>query len=49
VVSFIVPKQKMSGLLEQMEILANPDALKAIKKARAGKGRFHPLGVLDEN
>ena len=49
VVSFIVPRQKMSDLLEQMEILANPDAMNAVKKARAGKGKFHPLSVLDEN
>ncbi len=49
VVSFIVPRQKMSDLLEQMEILANPDAMHVVKRARAGKGRFHPLSVLDEN
>jgi hypothetical protein len=49
VVSFIVPRQRMSDLLEQMEILANPAAMKAIKKARAGRGKFHPLSVLDEN
>ena len=49
VVSFIVPRQRMSDLLEQMEILANPAAMKAIKKARAGRGKFHSLSVLDEN
>jgi len=48
VVSFIVPRQKMAGLLEQMEILANPEAMAAINKAKAGRGNFHPLSVLDE-
>jgi hypothetical protein len=48
VVSFIVPRQKMAALLEQMEILANPKAMAAIKKAKAGKGKYHPLGALDE-
>jgi hypothetical protein len=48
VVSFIVPRKKMSALLEQMEILANPEALAAIHQARAGKGTYHPLSVLDE-
>jgi len=48
VVSFIVPRQKMADLLEQMEILANPQAMAAINRARAGKGKYHPLGALDE-
>jgi hypothetical protein len=48
VVSFIVPRQKMADLLEQMEILSNPDAMRAIHAAKAGKGKYHPLSVLDE-
>lgn len=48
VVSFIVPRQKMADLLEQMEILANPAAMAAIRKAKAGQGEYHPLSVLDE-
>lgn len=49
VVSFIVPRQKMADLLEQMEILANPAALAAINKAKSGKGKYHPLSALDED
>jgi len=48
VVSFIVSRKKMTALLEQMEILANPAALAAINQAKAGKGNYHPLSVLDE-
>jgi hypothetical protein len=49
VVSFIVPRQKMSDLLEQMEILANPEAMRAINKAKAGQTKDYPLSILDED
>ena len=49
VVAFVVPMPKMAALLEQMEILANADAMAAIGKAKAGKGKYHPLTALDEN
>jgi hypothetical protein len=49
VVSFIVPKQKMADLLEQMEILASPAAMAAINKAKAGQTKDYPLSVLDED
>lgn len=48
VVSFVVPRKRMSDLLEQMEILANPAAMAAIRKAKTGKGKYQPLSVLDE-
>ena len=48
VVSFVVPRRRMADLLEQMEILANPKAMEAIKKAKAGKGTYYPLSALDE-
>ena len=49
VVAFIVPRKRMADLLEQMEILSNPAAMKAINKAKAGKGKYYPLSVLDED
>jgi antitoxin (DNA-binding transcriptional repressor) of toxin-antitoxin stability system len=49
VVAFIVPKKRMLDLLEQMEILANPRAMKAIDRARVGKGKDHSLSALDED
>ena len=48
VVSFVVPRQKMADLLEQMEILSNPAAMAAISKAKSGKGTYHPLSILDK-
>jgi len=49
VVSFVVPRQRMVALLEQMEILANPEAMEAIRKARAGQTHDLPLSALDED
>ena len=49
VVAFVVPRRRMQALLEQMEILSNPEAMKAIRRAKAGKTRHHPLSVLDED
>ncbi len=34
--------------IKQMEILANPEAMSAIQRARAGKTVDHPLDALDE-
>jgi hypothetical protein len=49
VVAFVVPRPRMEALLEQMEILANPDAMRAIRRARTGKAKDHPLSALDED
>jgi len=49
VVAFIVPRKRMADLLEQMEILSNPEAMKAINNAKAGKGKYYPSSVLDED
>jgi hypothetical protein len=48
VVAFIMPRKRMAGLLEQMEILANPEAMAAITRAKAGKTTDHPLAALDD-
>ena len=49
VVAFLVPRPRMEALLEQMEILANPAAMKAIQRARRGEAKDHPLSALDED
>lgn len=49
VVAFVVPRKRMADLLEQMEILANPEAMKAINRAKAGKTKDYPISVLDED
>jgi prevent-host-death family protein len=39
-VAYVVSKERMSALIETMEILANPDAMKAIRDNDAGKLKF---------
>jgi len=48
-VAFIVPRERMEALLETMELLANPAAMRAIRRDRSGKGKYLPLSVLDDN
>jgi len=48
-VAFIVPRARMEALLETMEILANPQAMQAIRRDQSGKGKYLPLSVLDED
>lgn len=48
-VAFLVPRERMEALLETMEILANPEAMRAIRRDRSGRGKYLPLSVLDEN
>lgn len=48
-VAFLVPRDRMEALLETMEILANPEAIKAIRRDRSGKAKYLPLSVLDED
>ena len=47
-VAFIVPRERMEALLETMKVLANPQAMRAIRRDQSGKGRYLPLSVLDE-
>src|ERR1017187_3424820 len=46
VVAFVVPRKRMAGLLEQMEILVNPKAMNAIRRAKAGKVVDYPSSAL---
>jgi antitoxin YefM len=48
-VAFLVPRDRMEALLETMELLANPQARRAIRRDRSGKGRYLPLSALDED
>jgi antitoxin (DNA-binding transcriptional repressor) of toxin-antitoxin stability system len=41
-VGFIVPR-------ERMEVLANPEAMRAIRRDRAGKTKYLALSALDED
>ena len=47
-VAYLVSSERMEAIAETLEILANPDAMKAIRAHRAGKMKFFPLSSLDE-
>ena len=44
VAGFFVPRERFEALLETIEILANPQAMKAVKRFQTGKMRFKSLG-----
>jgi prevent-host-death family protein len=46
--AYIVPRERMEALVETMEILGNPDAMRAIHKYEAGELKLHPLDSIDE-
>ncbi|MCX6934821.1 MAG: hypothetical protein NTZ01_01270, partial [Verrucomicrobia bacterium] len=48
VVGYLLSPERMEGILETMEILADPKAMKAIRDYEAGKTKFYPLSVLDD-
>ena len=48
-VAFILSRERMDAIVETLEIMANPDATKAIREHQAGKTRFLPVSVLDED
>jgi PHD/YefM family antitoxin component YafN of YafNO toxin-antitoxin module len=47
-VAYLISHKRMEGIAETLEILANPNAMKAIRIHRAGKMKFFPLSSLDE-
>ena len=44
-----LPVEDFEALVETMDVLADPQAMEAIRKARAGKARYRPLNLDDEN
>ena len=48
-VAFILSRERMDAIVETLEIMANTDAMKAIRKHQSGKMKFLPLSALDED
>jgi antitoxin YefM len=46
-VAYLVSRERMEAIVETMELLANPDAMKAIAAHRAGKTKLAALSSLD--
>ena len=47
-VAYVVSRDRMEAIVETMEILANPRAMREIKRYERGKLTFHPLDALDD-
>jgi prevent-host-death family protein len=47
-VAYVLGAEQLSGLLETMEILADPKAMQAIRDAREGKGTYYDLADLPD-
>lgn len=47
-VAFLVSRERMEALVETLEILANPDAMKAIQEHREGRTKFVSVTTLDD-
>lgn len=47
-VGYILSPERFEAMLETMEIMANPEAMDAIRDYKAGKTKFLPLDSLDE-
>jgi antitoxin YefM len=46
-VAYVISRDRMEAIVETMEILANPDAMRALRDYEAGKTRLLPLEALD--
>ena len=45
-VAYVIGRERMEAIMETMEILANPDAMKAITEYRSGRMEFGKLSDL---
>jgi PHD/YefM family antitoxin component YafN of YafNO toxin-antitoxin module len=48
IVAYLISRQRMEAIAETLEILTNPEAMKAIRAHQAGKMKFFPLSSVDE-
>jgi len=48
-VAFILSRERMDAIIETLEVMANPNAMKAIREHQTGKTRFVPLSALDDD
>jgi antitoxin YefM len=49
IAAFLISKDRVAAMIETMEILSDPEAMKAIRDFEAGKTRMKPVECLDED
>jgi PHD/YefM family antitoxin component YafN of YafNO toxin-antitoxin module len=47
-VAYLVSAQRMEAIVETLEIMADPEAMKALRRAREGEGKYYPVAALGE-
>ena len=47
-VAYVVSRERMEAIMETMDILANPKAMRAVRDYEHGKTRFHPVEAIDD-
>ena len=47
VTAFLVSRDRVMAMIETMEILSNPEAMKAVHEFESGKGKFYTVEELD--
>ena len=48
-VAFLISRERMEAIIETLEIMGNPKAMKAIRAHEAGKGKFKDVACLDDD
>jgi prevent-host-death family protein len=48
-VAFLVSRERTEAIIETLEIMGDPKAMKAIRAHGAGKGKFKDVACLDED
>ncbi|MEO5802550.1 MAG: type II toxin-antitoxin system Phd/YefM family antitoxin [Verrucomicrobiota bacterium] len=48
-VAYLISKERLESLIESLELMSNPKAMKAIRDAKAGRTKYLPLSALDED
>jgi prevent-host-death family protein len=48
-VSVLLPIEDYEAMIETMDLLANPKAMRILRAAKASKGKYHRLNLGDEN
>jgi prevent-host-death family protein len=46
-VAYLVSVQRMEAIVETLELMADAQAMRALRRARSGKGKYYPLNILD--
>jgi len=44
----VISAERLGGMIETMELLADPKFMAALKKERAGRGKYHPLSSIED-